>query len=129
MSYENCLMISQMKWLNLFDDIPYKYIKGYHDDDDMEVYIKDIGGHNYNKCKTKFTFDLAADTGSLRYKVVKEYDSSSNYAMYMLDLWTEEDEDERCAKVIQALARGVLTRRKIHFALLSADPDALARIM
>lgn len=30
---------------------------------------------------------------------------------------------------IQALARGVLTRRKVHFALLSADPDALARIL
>jgi hypothetical protein len=30
---------------------------------------------------------------------------------------------------IQALARGVLTRRKVHFALLSADPYALARIM
>lgn len=33
------------------------------------------------------------------------------------------------ATTIQALARGVLTRRKIHFALLSADPDALRRIM
>jgi len=33
------------------------------------------------------------------------------------------------ATAIQALARGVLTRRKIHFALLSADADALRRIM
>ena len=33
------------------------------------------------------------------------------------------------ATTIQALARGVLTRRKVHFALLSADPYALARIM
>ena len=32
-------------------------------------------------------------------------------------------------RTIQALARGVLTRRKVHFALLSSDPDALARIM
>jgi hypothetical protein len=30
---------------------------------------------------------------------------------------------------IQALARGILTRRKIHFALLSPDADALKRIM
>jgi len=35
----------------------------------------------------------------------------------------------RCAQIIQALTRGILTRRKIHFALLSADPDALERIM
>jgi hypothetical protein len=33
------------------------------------------------------------------------------------------------ARTIQALARGGLTRRTVHFALLSADPDALARIM
>ena len=36
---------------------------------------------------------------------------------------------KRCAQIIQALTRGILTRRKIHFALLSADPDALERIM
>ena len=39
------------------------------------------------------------------------------------------DDSPRCAQIIQALARGVLTRRKVHFALLSSDPDALARIM
>ena len=53
-------------------------------------------------------------------------------------LWTSEqeccgrgrsDDSPRCAQIIQALARGVLTRRKVHFALLSSDPDALARIM
>ena len=27
---------------------------------------------------------------------------------------------------LQAVARGILTRRKVHFALLSGDPDALA---
>jgi len=27
---------------------------------------------------------------------------------------------------LQALARGMIARRKVHFALLSADPDALA---
>ena len=30
---------------------------------------------------------------------------------------------------IQALAPGILARRKVHFALLSADPDAVARVM
>jgi hypothetical protein len=29
----------------------------------------------------------------------------------------------------QALVRGMLTRRKVHFALLSGDDDALGRVM
>ena len=41
------------------------------------------------------------------------------------EFWNREEK----AGTIQALARGVLTRRKIHFALLSADADALRRIM
>jgi hypothetical protein len=43
--------------------------------------------------------------------------------------WAEHSNDDLYAIIIQALARGILTRRKIHFALLSADPDALERIM
>ena len=41
----------------------------------------------------------------------------------------DEDKYNERATTIQALARGVLTRRKVHFALLSSEPDALARIM
>jgi hypothetical protein len=35
----------------------------------------------------------------------------------------------RAVPMIQALARGMLTRRRVHCALLSADPDALAMAM
>ena len=31
MGYTNCLMVSQMKELDLFDNISYKYIKGLGD--------------------------------------------------------------------------------------------------
>ena len=49
---------------------------------------------------------------------------------YLRGCYCEQvEKEEEGAKTIQALARGVLTRRKVHFALLSADPDALARIM
>ena len=129
MCYENCLLVSQMKWFDLFDDIPYKYLKNLHDDDDMEVEIKDIRGHSYTRCRTRFTFELETNRHIRQFEVVKEYNGSSRFAMCLTNFWIGEDEDERCAKVIQALARGVLIRRKIHFALLSADPDALARIM
>ena len=55
-----------------------------------------------------------------------DFCSDDSYELFILDHVLEE---EQSATTIQALARGVLTRRKVHFALLSADPDALARIM
>ena len=138
MSFTDSMPISSMKYLDLFDDIPYKFIKSYHDDDDVEVDIKDMGGNNYNRCTTKFTFELKINVSggcmpiwnNMEFTVVKEYDSTSPYALHIIEnLWEEEDEDDICARTIQALARGVLTRRNIHFALLSSDPDALASIM
>jgi len=125
-----------MKWLNLFDDVPYKFVKEYNDDDDVEVDIEDIEFTGLNRCETHFTFRLSINGGmpvcnNRRFIVVKEYDSSSAYAAFMSDLWEDEydEEEHENATTIQALARGVLTRRKIHFALLSSDPDALRRIM
>ena len=38
--YTNCLMLYQMKWLDLFDDMPYgeiKHIIHGHDENDYEV--------------------------------------------------------------------------------------------
>ena len=108
MSYINWLDVSQMKWLNLFDDIPYKHIKDIINEDDDAIYveIEDIPVEDdpcgYNKCKTKFIFELKINVsgGSLplyrdeKFTVIKEYDSSSQYGMYMCDLWEEEEEEE-----------------------------------
>ena len=62
MGYTNCLMISQMKELDLFDDIPYKYIKKIikRDDDDYEVEIEDLE-YDEPDCMTRFTFELEID--------------------------------------------------------------------
>lgn len=101
--YTNCLMLSQMKWLDLFDDMPYGEIKHHiHGDDenDYEVDIQDIEDDecNYRTCKTQFTFDLEHGEGFYRHtkthKIIKEYNSSSPMAMFICDLCFEESDEE-----------------------------------
>ena len=98
MGYTNCLMISQMKELDLFDDIKYKYIKNFikHDDDDIKVEIEDLECDRVAWCKTRFKFeiDLGSGNGILKIDLEKEYNSSSPYALMMMDLYEEEEEEE-----------------------------------
>ena len=104
MSYTNCLMIGQMKELDLFDNISYKYIKDIikHDDDDIEVEIEDLECDRVAWCNTRFTFKLNIDVsgGSMpiivekEYVVEKEYNNSSPYALMMIELYEEEEEEE-----------------------------------
>ncbi len=105
MGYTNCLMISQMKELDLFDNISYKYIKDIidNDDDDMEVEIEDLDCDRECYCKTQFKFIIPQlydeRFGEKYYKnatftVEKEYNNSSPYALMMLDLYEESDEEE-----------------------------------
>ena len=100
MVYTNCLMVSQMKELDLFDDIEYKYIKNIikHDDDDIEVEIEDLDCDRVAWCKTRFTFWLnfnlcGCSTNILRI-VEKEYNGSSAYALMMIELYEEGEEEE-----------------------------------
>ena len=102
--YTDCLMVSQMKWLNLFDDIFYKNIKDIidEDEDDIEVEIKDMDCDRVAWCKTSFTFTLKINVsgGSLpiwtekKYTVEKEYNGSSAMALYIMDLYNEDCEEE-----------------------------------
>ncbi len=103
MVYTDCLMISQMKELDLFDNISYKYIKDIikHDDDDICVEIEDVDCDRVAWCKTRFTFKLNINVsgGSMpimvdkEFVVEKEYNGSSAYALMMIEL-KEEEEDE-----------------------------------
>jgi len=101
--YTNCLMLSQMKWLDLFDDMPYGEIKQViHGDDenDYQVDIQDIEDDecNYRTRKTQFTFDLEHGEGFYRHtkthKIIKEYDASSPMALFIDDLCLEESDEE-----------------------------------
>jgi hypothetical protein len=97
-------MVSQMKKLDLFDNISYKYIKNIikYDDNDIEVEIEDLDCDRIAWCKTRFTFKLNIDVsgGSMpiivekEYVVEKEYNNSSPYALMMIELYEEEEEEE-----------------------------------
>ena len=103
MPYTNCLQLSTIEYLDLLDDIPYKYIKKMiheDDEDDYEVEITDLKCDRIAYCKTQFKLTLRIDIsqGSLpiyvdkTFTIVKEYNNSSGIALTMLDLY-EEDSD------------------------------------
>ncbi len=100
-TYTNCLMISQMKELDLFDNISYKYIKDIinRDYDDIEVEIEDLACDRECYCKTRFTFELNINVSGgcmpimvdKEFVVEQEYNGSSAYALMMCQL---QDVDE-----------------------------------
>jgi len=96
MVYPNCISISTMKELDLFDNISYKYIKDIinNDDDDIEVEIEDVDCDRVAWCKTRFKFeiDLGRGNGVLKVNLIKEYNGSSPYAIMLCQL-DEEEED------------------------------------
>jgi hypothetical protein len=105
MPYTNCLQLPTIEYLDLLDDIPYKYIKKMiheDDEDDYEVEITDLESNRVAYCKTQFKLTLRIDIsqGSLpiyvdkTFTIVKEYNNSSGIALTMLDLYEEDNEDE-----------------------------------
>ena len=138
--YTNCLSLEQMKYFNLFDNIPYKYLKDiihYDDDYDFEVEIEDMPCDRVAWCKTKFTFDLRIDIsqGSLpiyvnkTYTVEIEYNNSSSIALTLMELVlleqerneeseedtdedTDEDEEEDEEESEQEESEDVLSRQQ-----------------
>ena len=104
-NYTNCLSLEQMEWLDLFDTIPYKDIKKIvkmDDDTDFEVEIKDLPNDCGYMCSTSFTFKIEIDIsqGSLplrvvkEYCVIKEYNSSSETALFIMEYLIIEEEEE-----------------------------------
>ena len=105
MGYTKCLMLPTMKNLDLFDNISYKYIKDIINDDDdfIDVEIERLDCDRVAWCKTQFKFSIPQlydeRFGEKYYKdatftVVKEYNSSSAFALMMCELDEEEEEEE-----------------------------------
>ena len=110
MGYTDCLPISQMRELDLFDNISYKYIKDIinNDDDHIDVKIEDLDCDRVAWCKTRFTFTLNINVSGgsspimvdKKFVVEQEYNSSSIYALMMCELdtddekYTDDEEDE-----------------------------------
>ena len=106
MPYTNSLKLSTIEYLDLLDDIPYKYIKkmiNEDDDDDYDVEITDLKCDRIAYCKTQFKLTLNVDISQgyspiyvdKTFTIVKEYNSSSGIALTMLDLYEDDsDSDE-----------------------------------
>jgi hypothetical protein len=103
MPYTNSLQLSTIQYLDLLDDIPYKYIKNMIDEDDEDYYdveIADLKCDRIAYCRTQFKLSLKIDIGQgslpiyvdKTFIIVKEYNNSSGIALTMLDLY-EEDSD------------------------------------
>ena len=102
MPYTNILRLSTIKYLDLLDDVPYKYIKimidEYDEDDDEDTYdveITDLESDRVGYCKTQFklTLQVNISEGTLPLYVDKtftsviEYNNSSYIAMTLSDLY------------------------------------------
>ena len=111
-----------------------------HLDKDGGVYFAERAhkhAQGYRDCKRKLSelhsldYDVLSKT---RKFYIREHISENKYSVRghrsgyqscITGFW--EHSHSGALLKFQALVRGMLTRRKIHFALLSADPDALAR--
>ena len=109
MGYTNCISIEKALYFDLFDDIPYKWLKLILDPSidreeyDFEVEIEDLPCARIAFCITKFTFDLRMVDdirfGVTHYKTATvtktiEYNNSSELAMTLCDMKEEEEEEE-----------------------------------
>ena len=106
MGYSKELLVSEMRELNLFDNVPYKYIKDFIDCDDgsyIEVEIEDLPCDFVACCKTKFTFKLNVEVvGCLgmptmvdkKFTYENTWNTSSPYALLMGEYCCEDSEDE-----------------------------------
>lgn len=72
--------------LELFDEIPFKFVRKYHEEEDIEVEILDLEYDRVGWSKTLFKFELECYKGKDRIKefeVVLEYSNSSWIAPYL----------------------------------------------
>ena len=86
------LLVGEMKELDLFDDVPYKYIKDIIDDDDEQFVVEveylpcDIVAYN----TVKFTFEL----DKIFFEFENTYSTSSPYALLLLEYCADDEEEE-----------------------------------
>ena len=135
MSYTNCISIEQALYFDLFDDIPYMWLKLIlgssvdREEYDFEVNIEDkpvkvVKGFFITSpdCRTTFTFDLRMSKTKASYNansytteyITKtftktiEYGSSSAFAMALCDMKTEDEADDEDEEEISQNLKQIL---------------------
>jgi hypothetical protein len=97
------MTIADMKWFNLFDKVPYKYVKLFDDEDEMDVEITDLPYDRIAWCKTNFKFNISYDVAYRlqpcikTYNVERKYNTSSPMALrlsHIIEGSESESEDE-----------------------------------
>ena len=87
-----------MKYLDLFDDLPYKYLKHFiHNDDFDDDYVVEIEHLDCERiawCDTKITFTLTINDIEKTFEKVLHYNQSSPFALAIMELEQEQDEEE-----------------------------------
>ena len=96
-NYTNCLSLKQVDYLELFDDLPYKYVKNLvkmDNETDFEVEIEDIVCDRVGWCETKFTFTISINDIDRTFEKVLYYNNSSPIALAIIELEYNEPSDE-----------------------------------
>jgi hypothetical protein len=75
---EKSLTISQMKHLDLFDEIPYKFCKNIDDEDELDVEITEVDPDVEYRTKYQFVFELSHNDGD--HIVKKQFTHTFQYA-------------------------------------------------
>jgi hypothetical protein len=100
MPYAEYLTIADLKFLDLLDDVEYKFIKVYDDDDDIEVDIESVNSYTDGKypngcCHTKFVFTLEEKRFKIKIDKTLHYTPNSAFALFIGNLYQEDyNEDE-----------------------------------
>ncbi len=123
MVYTTDVLVSTMKYLNLFDDIEYKYIKDIinnddddiNDEDDIEVEIKDLycdlDSEFYDEegrgclCQTQFKFSIPQHYKNPTFTIVKEYYELSEFAsvLYCLEKKALNDSIKKANELVKKI--------------------------
>ena len=86
-----------MKYIDLFDELPYKDVKYFIHNDDFDEYEVEIE-HLYCEriawCKTKFTFTINIYEIDRTFKRVIYYNTSSPIALALMDIEYNEESEE-----------------------------------
>jgi hypothetical protein len=86
-----------MEFLELFDEIPYKYVKNLvkmESETDFEVDIINLECDRVGWCETKFTFTITINDIDRTFEKVLYYNNSSHIALAIIELEYNESSDE-----------------------------------